>query len=240
MNYKFISKSLYFPDKGILVIGDLHIGYEYALQQAGVLLPERQIKDLIKELKSLFQQVKSHGKLDKIVFLGDIKHAFGYEYKEKVSFRELFEFLSKHFKEKDTILIKGNHDTIDYSFEEKMSFYHIENDICFLHGDKLFPEAFEKNIKLIVMGHIHPSIILSDKQNIKRESYKCFLEGKFKNKQVVILPSFLEYTDGSPINNMEDYEDDFSIIPKKALLTFKVHVIGENEVYEFGKVKDLK
>ena len=90
------------------------------------------------------------------------------------------------------------------------------------------------------MGHIHPSIILSDKQNIKRESYKCFLEGKFKNKQVVILPSFLEYTDGSPINNMEDYEDDFSIIPKKALLTFKVHVIGENEVYEFGKVKDLK
>ena len=90
------------------------------------------------------------------------------------------------------------------------------------------------------MGHIHPSVILSDKQNIKREKYKCFLIGKFKSKEVIILPSFLNIAEGMTINEYDSgYEDFFSIIPKKSLMNFKVYIIGEDEVYGFGKIKDL-
>jgi hypothetical protein len=240
INYEFIKKTLLFPESGILVIGDLHIGYEHAIRQSGILLPESQINEIIDELRDVFDIInKKQIKLKKVIFLGDIKHSFGYDWQEKNYFREVSDFLKNYIGEKNIIFIKGNHDTVDYSFG-KMKNYYIYKNLAFVHGHESFPKVFEKEIKVIVMGHIHPSIILRDKQNIKRERYKCFLTGKFKKKQVIILPSFLNITEGSPVNNYkDDYENYFSIIPKKSLINFNVFVVGEDRVYAFGKVKEL-
>lgn len=240
--YTFIGKTLYFPEEGILTIGDLHLGFEYMIQQSGILIPEAQIKEVISELKGIFEEIKKRGfKLKKIVFLGDIKHSFSYQKKEKSYFNEILKFLREHFAEKNIILIKGNHDTIDYSFSDKLKNYFIERDIAFVHGHELFSEILNKKVKTIVMGHLHPSIILSDKNNIKREKYKCFLTGKFKQKKVIILPSFLITIEGTTINSLEhEYKDYFSFIPKKTLMNFKVHVVGDKEVYDFGKIKTMK
>ena len=137
-------------------------------------------------------------------------------------------------------MIKGNHDTIDYSFSDKLKNYFISKEIAFCHGHKEFPKVFSKKIKTIVIGHLHPSIVLSDKKNIKREKYKCFLIGKFKNKKIIILPSFLATVEGTTVNSMEyEYQDYFSIVPKKNLLNFNVFVVGEDKNYSFGKIKDL-
>lgn len=243
MNYEFIGKTLFFPDYGILVVGDLHIGYEYSLVQAGVLIPENQIKELKEELIQIFQKIKKDKKkLKKIIFLGDIKHSFKYEYKEKNYFKEISDFLKSYAVEKNIIFIRGNHDTIDYSYG-KMKNYFFYKDLAFVHGHKEFSKVFQDKIKMIVMGHIHPSVILKDKQNIKREKYKCFLVGKFKRKKVIILPSFLTTIEGTPINDYkEEYEDYFSIIPKKSLMKFDVFVVNEKgkEVYGFGKLEKLK
>ena len=172
IDYKFISKSLFFPEKGILVIGDLHLGYDYMIQQSGVLIPERQVEEIIQELKDIFQRINQSGrKIKKIIFLGDIKHSFSYEWKEKNFFNKVIEFLEKELDKKDIILIKGNHDTIDYSFSDRLQDYFIDGDLAFCHGHKLFPEILDKEIKTIVMGHLHPSVILSDSQNIKKEKY---------------------------------------------------------------------
>lgn len=238
-DYFFFNKTLFFPEKGILVIGDLHLGFEYQLQQSGVLVPERQVKEIIEELKAIFNEIKEKNfNLNKIVFIGDIKHSFSYEWKEKNYFNEVISFLKDYVKEKDIILIKGNHDTIDYSFSDKLQDYYIEEDIAFTHGHQLFSEVFEKNIKTIVIGHLHPSITLSDSQDIKSEKYKCFLIGKFKGKEMIILPSFLATIEGTTINSMDyEYENYFSIIPKKTLMNFEVYIVGEKEVYDFGKIK---
>ncbi|MCX6747294.1 MAG: metallophosphoesterase [Candidatus Pacearchaeota archaeon] len=240
-DYIFINKTLFFPEKGILAIGDLHLGYEYQIQQSGVLIPEYQIKEVIEELKIVFDEIKEKKfKLKKIIFIGDIKHSFSYEWKEKNYFREVINFLKDYVKEKEIILIKGNHDTIDYSFSDKLQDYYIEDDLAFCHGHKSFIEIFDKKIKTIIFGHIHPSIILSDSQNIKREKYKCFLVGTFNRKKIIILPSFLATIEGTTINELsEGYEDYFSIIPRKKLMNFEVFAIEKNEVYDFGKIKNL-
>ena len=57
--YEFIDKSLFFPKQGILVIGDLHLGYDFMLQQSGVLIPERQVEEVIEELKKIFKTIES-------------------------------------------------------------------------------------------------------------------------------------------------------------------------------------
>ncbi|MFA4952738.1 MAG: metallophosphoesterase [Candidatus Pacearchaeota archaeon] len=241
MKFKFLDKTLFFPQHGILAVGDLHLGYDYMIQQSGVLIPERQVEEIIIELKNIFNKMKSKKqKLRKIVFIGDLKHSFAYEWKEKNYFNKVLNFLKENLKEKDIIFIKGNHDTIDYTFDKKLKDYYIEKDIAFLHGDKFFSEVFDSRIKTIVIGHIHPSIILSDKQGIKEEIFKCFLVGKFKGKEIIILPSFLSTIEGSPINNYsEEYEDCFSIMQKKDLMNFTVHTIGDNKIYKFEKIKKL-
>ena len=240
-NYIFIGKTLFFPEKGILAVGDLHLGFEYRLQQSGVLVPEAQVDEIKEELKGVFEEIKEKKfKLKKIVFIGDIKHSFSYEWKEKNYFKEILNFLREYVSDKNIILIKGNHDTIDYSFSDRLQDYFIDGEIAFTHGHEAFPEVFKDKIKIIVIGHLHPSVILSDKQNIKREKFKCFLIGKFRKKEIIILPSFLATIEGTTINNIkEEYEDYFSIIPKKSLINFETFVVGEKEVYDFGKVKKL-
>jgi hypothetical protein len=241
MKQLFLGKSIFFSTEGILAIGDLHLGFEYSLQQSGLLVPEQQIEEIKEELKNIFEEIKKKKlKLKKIVFIGDIKHSFSYKWKEKNYFNDLIKFLKEYLPEKNIILIKGNHDTIDYSFGNKLKDYFIYKNLAFCHGHKLFPEVFKEKIDTIIIGHLHPSIILSDKKNIKREKYKCFLVGKFKNKKIIILPSFLATIEGTTINSLNyEYQDSFSIIPKKNLLNFNVFVVGENENYNFGKIKNM-
>ncbi len=243
MDYKFIKETLFFPKQGILVIGDLHLGYDYMLRQSGILIPERQISEIIERLEIIIKKIKSKKyRLKKIIFLGDLKHSFGFEYEEKDEFFQVLDFLKTKIPEENIILIKGNHDTFSYLGKDKMKEIYIEPEskIAFLHGHKQPLNLFDKEINLIVMGHIHPSVILEEKQGVKKETFKCFLAGKYKKKQILILPSFLNIIEGSAINNL-DYENDknFSIIPKKALMKFDIHVVGKNKTYNFGKVKDL-
>jgi len=238
--YEFIDKTLFFPELGILVIGDLHIGYDYMIRQSGVLIPERQVKEIISDLKKIFNKIKKAGnKINKMVFLGDIKHAFSYEPEEKYEFLEVMKFLKQETSEENIIFIRGNHDTIDFTYGN-MKDYHIESGIAFLHGHKSFPEIFDKKIQVIVSGHLHPSIMLEEKPGVKKESYKCFLEGNYKGKNFIVVPSFVDFYEGTAVNDYrEDYLESFFIVPKKEILKFKIHVIGEDKVYEFGRVRDL-
>lgn len=239
--YQFISKSVFFPEHGILAIGDLHIGYEHSLIESGILVPERQVDEVIDDLRKIIEEIKKKGfKLKKIVFLGDIKHYFGYEWKEKYNFNKILGFLGDFVKDSDIILIKGNHDKFDFS-GKKMKNYYFNKGIMFFHGHMSYPQIFAERVRIWVLGHLHPSVILSDKANIKREKYKCFLTGRFGEKEAIIAPSFFGMIEGTPVNG-EGYEneDGFSIIPPKAIKNFEIHAINDDgKVYDFGKVKGL-
>jgi len=90
------------------------------------------------------------------------------------------------------------------------------------------------------MGHLHPATYLTDKIGcIKKEKYKCFLIGKWKNKKIIILPSFFSLIEGTDIEQDKDYGKnkykDFSIIPKKKLKKFNIFIVGKDKIYEFKK-----
>ena len=243
--YTFISKTLFFPAEGILVIGDLHIGYEHMLHKAGINISLQLTKQIIEDLKLILDHINAQYKINKIVFIGDLKHFFNSEIEEKKEFFKILNFVEKYVNnpKEDIILIKGNHDTFDFSGKVMKNVY-INKDIAFTHGHELFEEIENPKIKHVVMGHIHPSIRLTDKA--KTEKFKCFLTGEFKNKNFIILPSFFNIIEGTDVNDyIEDYDDHFSIIPKKYLLNFNIHVVNEDdksisfEVLEFGKIKYL-
>ena len=239
MDHLFINKTLFLPKQGILVIGDLHIGYEAMLRQSGVLIPERQVKDIIRDIKESIDILKAKKyTLNKIVFIGDIKHGFGFEFEERDEFEQVLEFLGGIFSPENIIFIKGNHDTIDYSPDSSMKDFYVDDEVIFIHGHEQVKEAMKENIKMVVMGHLHPCVVIKD--GVKKETYKCFLEGSSKNKKVIVMPSVLDFNEGTPINDYdEEYVESFSIVPKKDMMKFNVHVIGEKGIFDFGKIKDL-
>jgi len=227
VNYKFFSKTIFFPEKGILAVGDLHLGYEQMLLEQGMVLPFNQLETTQEELEKIIQQI-GKDKIKKIVLLGDIKHNFSFEKGEMYHVRHLLRFLESYVPAENIILIRGNHDQVRLYNREYYDVY-VEDGIAFTHGHKDFPEIHDKKIKLIVMSHIHPAVVIKDNSNIKREKFKCFLVGKWNKKQTIIVPSFFPMIEGSEIN-----ESQFGIIPSKELQKFKTFIVGENRVYEFG------
>ncbi|MFH1711113.1 MAG: metallophosphoesterase [Nanoarchaeota archaeon] len=234
--YEFLDKALWFPVEKVLVISDLHVGYEESLNSAGVFLPRFQFDEMISDLKRIF---KKTGKVKEVIINGDLKHEFGkiseQEWKETL---EVLDFLQGNSGK--VVLVKGNHDKILEPIARRNKIEvvdsYVSGDTCFVHGDKLISECFDEKIKRIVLGHRHPAVTISDKY--KKERYKCFLVGKYKKKEVIIMPSFFSLVEGTDII---DSDSEMLFIPEEKLKNFEVYVVGDKlEALKFGKLKDLE
>lgn len=237
--YQFINKAIYLPKQKILAIGDLHLGYEMMIKETGNAIPLSEFERTKKELLEIFQKLKKEKKeVSKLVILGDIKHFFQYKKFEDRLLIELFESIERYIPKKDIILIKGNHEKVDFFAGIKLNEFYIQESIIFIHGDKEIKEINNKEVKQIIMAHLHPAITLEDSQKVKREKFKCFLEGIYKKKKVIILPSFISINEGTSIN--QNLSKDYCIISPKLLTEFNVYLIGEKgEIFDFGRLKAL-
>ena len=106
---------------------------------------------------------------------------------------------------------------------------YLVDDTLLVHGDKLV----ETKAKSIIIGHEHPAISLKEKSKI--EKFKCFLKGKYKNKELIVMPSFNPLSYGSDILNKGRFSPFL-----KDISNFEVFIVGDKEVLPFGKVKNLK
>jgi putative SbcD/Mre11-related phosphoesterase len=232
--YEFIGKSAYFPELKLLAIADLHLGYEEAMNGAGIMLPRSQFNETIEDLDKIFSEIKKEKKkVEEVVIVGDLKHEFsGLLNQEWGEVLELIELLKK--KAHKVIIVKGNHDNYVANIikdKAKISNFYIKDVVCFVHGDKPHLECLDKKIKLIIMGHKHPAVTLREGE--KSERYKCFLVGEWKGKRVIILPSFFPLVEGSDV-----FIEDTNLAFKLNLSKFEVYVVGD-KVYEFGKMRGI-
>ena len=103
-------------DKNILVVGDLHLGFEEALENSGTLIGRKMLKEMIEEFDLIFEAMeKKSKKIEKVIFLGDVKHEFfALSRQESAELTRLIDYLETKMKRDDegreVIFIKGNHD----------------------------------------------------------------------------------------------------------------------------------
>jgi uncharacterized protein len=234
--YIFLNKAIFFPKEGILVFGDLHIGYEEMLKENGLTISISQLKETKEEIIKIVEELgKKNFKIKEVILLGDVKHYFPFQKTESYKIKDLIRFLQELTLKGKISIIIGNHERIKIGKADYKEFV-IKKDIFFSHGDKYFKEIENKKIKYLVLGHLHPAIYL--KEGIKKEKYKCFLTGKFKGKEVIILPSFLNLNEGTPLNEIKEIEG-FSIIPVKEIKKFNVHIVGKERIYDFGRFEEI-
>ena len=212
--------------KDYLIIADLHLGLEEALNKQGILIPKFQFQEILEKLEKIIKEAKPKT----IIINGDLKHEFGLISEQEWSqVFKLLEFLTKKSK---VILIKGNHDTILEPIAKKfnieiLDFLKIYN-ITILHGDKIIPIK----TKTLIIAHEHPAISISNK--IRSELYKCFLKGKYKNITLIVQPSFNLVNIGSNILKEKILSPYISNIPN-----FEAFIVSD-KIYDFGKISTLK
>ena len=199
--------ALYLDDVDVLVIADLHLGYELISAEHGVFVPRVQFKKSVAMVKRILEKKSA----SRLLILGDVKHEFsetGYhEYKEVSDF---FEEMLRFFKE--VVVVRGNHDTfitrITRKYGIKVYDEFVERDYFFTHGHKSEDLNDVKKGSTVFLGHEHPSIALFTDVGVK-EKMKCFLYGTFRGKRVVVLPAFSYFAEGSDVN----------LVPREALLS---------------------
>lgn len=232
--------ALYIRSQKTLVLSDLQFGYEEMMNKQGVMMPRINFRQIKKELEKIFMKLKKEGKkIEKIIVAGDLKHEFGIiseqEWKEVLAF---FDLSKKHCKE--IIVVKGNHDIVLGPIAnwqnvrvEKEGVLLEKPKIYITHGHKIFENADYKKAKTLIIGHDHPTVSL--REGVKSEVYKCFLKGKYKGKQIIVMPSFNFVSLGSNILQ----EKLLSPFLQGNLSKFEVWLL-EDKPYYFGKLTNLQ
>jgi putative SbcD/Mre11-related phosphoesterase len=143
-----------------LVVTDLHIGWEIALSEKGIHVPAQTPK-LLQRLKTLINAYKP----ENLLILGDVKHTVATA--ELGEWQDIPEFLNE-LKPlvKEIQIIRGNHDgNLEPLLPENIKILPSAGtaigNVGLFHGHR-WPTPTLLKCKILVMGHIHPVIALSD------------------------------------------------------------------------------
>jgi putative SbcD/Mre11-related phosphoesterase len=213
-----------------LLIADLHIGWETALQKKGIHVPSQTSKILSKLIGIITKYKPSQ-----LVVLGDVKYTVVSS--ELGEWNDVPNFFSKLQAYVDEIsIVRGNHDAnIEPLLPENVKLLPaggtIIGDAGIFHGHK-WPSPLLMKCKTLVMGHLHPVVVFRDPAGFKisrqvwmkancnaealakilLEKHNIKIEGtiadtlqkrydiKLKTAEIFIMPSFNDFLGGRPVN----------------------------------------
>ncbi len=236
-----VDLGLFVKKEKVLILSDMHIGQEAAMNSDGILIPRFQFKDLKKKTRNILEETKPKT----IILNGDIKHGFGGISREE--WKHALEYIDIIQEYGNVIIIKGNHDKIIEPISKRkgidtVDHYLINKDIYVCHGDFIPDDCEYKTSKIVIIGHEHPAIGL--RNNNRVEKYKCFLKGTYekrrlfkeknKAKTLLVMPSMNQLTEGTDVLS----EKLLSPFLKQSLANFETWIV-EDKVYYFGKLKGL-
>jgi putative SbcD/Mre11-related phosphoesterase len=216
-----------------LVIADLHLGYEQSLNMDGIMVPKFQYQKILERILEILDKTNAK----QAVINGDLKHEFGritrQEWKESLNF---IQFLKENFG--DVVLLKGNHDNYTKFIAQKTDLEVYESyaleEFIIMHGDKIPQDLMDKKEPTIIIGHEHPCIGIRNGERL--EKMKCFLKGSYKEKNLILMPSFNFVTEGSDILHEKPLSP---FLKHRSTDEFEVYGVENFEVLPFGKIKDI-
>ncbi len=144
----------------VMVVADLHMGWEIALSRKGIHVPTQTYK-----LKEKLSSILSTFKPSSLMILGDIKHTVATaEIGEWQDVPDFFSQLGE--KVEETCVVKGNHDgNLEPLLPEKVRILPSTGvtigEIGLFHGHR-WPSPNLLKCRTLIMGHVHPVIAFYD------------------------------------------------------------------------------
>lgn len=187
-------------------VADLHIGIEVQLRRAGFNVPSQTSRML-----ASLEQLSRKG--DNLVLLGDVKHripAVGH-----MENREIPPFIARLQSVFDrVVVVAGNHDgglghALPKGVEAVSGAGTELEGVGMIHGH-VWPSERAMSGGTMVMGHIHPSVLLRDSIGTKTNE-KCWVRARMRKskareryehcpREVVVVPAFNPLLVGTPVN----------------------------------------
>ncbi|MCU0852162.1 MAG: metallophosphoesterase [Thermoplasmata archaeon] len=188
-------------------VADLHMGIEVQLRRAGFNIPSQSGKML-----STLERLASDG--DGLVMLGDVKHRIpGLSNRENKEIPPLMSRLAELYRE--IIVVAGNHDgglatALPDSVKAVTGGGMAIEDLGLCHGH-VWPSKSAMEGAKLVMGHVHPAVLLVDSIGSKT-SEKCWARGTLRKdvasqryercpEELIIMPAFNPLLTGTPVNS---------------------------------------
>lgn len=218
--------ALWLHDLGTIVITDLHLGYEGALEEAGVSIPRFQKKIMLERIARIIERYNP----ERVVVNGDFKHDFSknllQEWKDVL---EVLDFLGERVS---PVMVRGNHDNflltiltkrgIDLKKSIKLCGY------TFMHGHEVTSSKGP-----VVIGHEHPAVKLRDEVGAL-----LTMPAFVVSTGVIVLPAFSPLALGVDVSN---YPYLSPVLNERDISDARVIALDEKEgLMEFGHVRDLK
>ncbi len=179
-------RCILFEKEKVLVIGDLHLGYEKALEDEGMYLPRMNTESIRESLNRLIEKYEPK----EIVLLGDIKHDFRrakFEGKEEV--RAIVRLIMDAAK---IVIVKGNHDNYVQNIVADMGITVVDH--VDIGGYRLEHGHVDSGVRPVIIGHEHPSvkIVGALSGGLKMQ---CFMYAR--KEGVLVIPPFSFLSSGT-------------------------------------------
>lgn len=202
-------KAIYWQQKKILLVADLHIGKSAHFRKHGIAVPP-QVAD--SNLDSLTTLIDNYD-VEHLIILGDLFHSeINQEWNAFVKWR-------KSYNKLEVSLVIGNHDILE---KEKYHtgiinvFQQLTVGPFFLTHDIHQVKNKEQIPSYMLSGHIHPAVELKN-QGRQQIKLPCFYFGQ----DYGILPAFGQFT-GTHVIRPKNNDRTFIIAEEQVLSTKKL------------------
>ncbi len=173
----------------VLVIGDLHLGYEKALEDEGVYIPRMNTDSIRDSLNRIISKYEP----ETIVLLGDIKHDFKrakYEGKEEV--RSILDLI---LGAAEVVVIRGNHDNYIQNIISDYGLMAV--DYADIGGYRLGHGHVDSGVRPVIIGHEHPSVRIAGALSGGMK-VQCFMYAR--KEGVIVIPPFSFLSSGNDLS----------------------------------------
>jgi putative SbcD/Mre11-related phosphoesterase len=214
----------------VLVVADLHLGYEASLESQGFSVPRIQTRKLEKYVRGVVEATRPR----RIVVAGDLKHNFSKNLTQE--WNDVTRFVRLLADMAPLEVVKGNHDNylasilaeLDVPLRNEL----FVGDVRIVHG-----HSGKLTKEMTIMGHIHPAIRIRDDVGASVKD-QCFLYEKAR--RVLVLPALSLLAYGTDVVGQHSSDRMSPVLSDIGLSEFVPVVFSGNRALSFPTVGEMR
>lgn len=216
--------------ENVLVVADLHLGCEAALEYEGLSIPRVQTRKIKQYLRRTIEQISPR----RLVIAGDFKHNFSRNLVQE--WNDVSRFVAELRELVPIEAVRGNHDNYlgvilsEYGVPFRKEL--LIGGIRVAHG-----HSGDRKRCPTVIGHIHPSIRIRDKVGASVKDV-CFLYDP--ESEMLVLPALSLVASGLDVVRNADSDRASPLLPETGLSSFLPIVFAQEKPLRFPPISRLR
>ena len=220
---------LWLPDDATVVVADLHIGYESALEADGIHIPRVQTATIQESLHGIMDRYSP----ERLVVLGDLKHEFSRNLGQEL--RDVRRVLDDIGSYMEIVLVKGNHDNYLENIVSRIEVPVVEKytqaGFTFVHGHAPCSD------RPLVMGHEHPSVKIVDRVGAYLK-LPCFVH--LRTEGILVLPAFSPLASGTDLTGVTSSDYLSPILRTAETRDAEIYACSDIGILPLGRLAALE